>query len=157
MDAATFLSIAATCAPMVHATTAQAIAATESSLNPLAIGVVAGSLTRQPRNPTEALATVAALRGNGRNFSLGLGQINVRNLPRLKLSVEDAFDPCKNLGGMQAVLLDCYARAPSRPQPQRALREALSCYYSGNFTTGFRHGYVARVTQHARWLERAPP
>lgn len=157
MDATTFMSIAATCAPLVHVTTAQAIAVTESSLNPLAIGVVAGRLNRQPINLSEALATVADLRSKGRDFSLGLGQINFRNLQRLKLSVEDAFDPCKNLGGMQAVLSDCYARAPGRHHPQRALREALSCYYSGNFTAGFRHGYVARVTHHSRRLERAPP
>jgi type IV secretion system protein VirB2 len=26
------------------------------------------------------------------------------------------------------------------------LRQALSCYYSGNFATGFRHGYVRKVT-----------
>ncbi|MBL0726128.1 lytic transglycosylase domain-containing protein [Piscinibacter sp. HJYY11] len=157
MDATTFLALAATCAPLVHATTAQAIAITESSLNPLAIGVAADSLKRQPNNLPEALTTVAVLRVQRRDFSLGLGQINARNLSRLNLSVADAFDPCKNLGGMQAVLSECYARAPGRPDSQRALREALSCYYSGNFTTGFRHGYVARVTQHARRLERAPP
>ena len=28
---------------------------------------------------------------------------------------------------------------------QVALRQALSCYYSGNFATGFRHGYVRKV------------
>jgi type IV secretion system protein VirB1 len=28
---------------------------------------------------------------------------------------------------------------------QTALRQALSCYYSGNFATGFRHGYVRKV------------
>ena len=37
------------------------------------------------------------------------------------------------------------ARAASAAGDQVALRQALSCYYSGNFATGFRHGYVRKV------------
>ena len=46
------------------------------------------------------------------------------------------------------MLADCFDRAigPASTQPdQLALRRALSCYYSGNFNTGFRHGYVHQV------------
>ena len=60
---------------------------------------------------------------------------------------------------MQSVLAECFdrARAPAATAPatttaatpppvdQTALRQALSCYYSGNFATGFRHGYVRKV------------
>lgn len=157
MDATTFIAIAASCAPLVHASTAHAIATTESALNPYAIDVVAGQLQRQPRTLAEAVATASALRAAGRNFSLGLGQINVHNLHRLGLSLTDAFDPCKNLNGMQAVLRECHERAPSARETQRALQEALSCYYSGNFSTGFRHGYVHRVARNAQRIARAPP
>jgi len=157
MDVTSFIALATVCAPLVHASTARAIVSTESTFNPNAIGVVAGSLTRQPRNPQEALATARLLRDQKRNFSVGLAQINVRNLDRFGLSLEDGFDSCKNLQAMQAVLTECFDRADPLAGSQAALRRALSCYYSGNFTTGFRHGYVDRVVSNARKTARAPP
>ncbi|WP_428424406.1 lytic transglycosylase domain-containing protein [Methylibium sp.] len=150
MDITLFLALATTCAPQVDVGTARALVAVESAFNPYAIGVVGGALVRQPRHRAEAVATARALQAGGWNFSLGLAQINVRNFERLGLSTEDAFDPCANLAAMQAVLVECFTRvvphegaAQSVPQP--VLRQALSCYYSGNFVTGFEHGYVRRV------------
>jgi type IV secretion system protein VirB1 len=144
MDLAIFHTLALACAPLVNLTTAQALVTVESSFNPHAIGVVGGRLERQPRQRSEALATVQHLQTGGWNFSVGLAQINQANFPRLGLTAESAFDPCQNLRAMQAVLLECLERTAAGP-PQRALRRALSCYYSGNFTTGFEHGYVRRV------------
>ena len=157
MDTTMFLALATLCAPLVHPTTAQAIVATESTFNPNAIGVVAGSLERQPRNLEEAVATANALRAEGRNFSIGLAQINVRNLDRFGLSMADGFDACRNLRAMQIVLGDCYEHAGAKDSSQLSLRRALSCYYSGNFTTGFRQGYVSRVVSNAQRTARAPP
>lgn len=157
MEATMFLAIAAVCAPLVHKNTAYAIVETESSLNPHAIGVVAGSLEKQPRSIEEALATSQALLTQGRNFSVGLAQVNVRNLGRLGMSIADAFDACKNLQAMQVILSECFDRAGVKDESQTSLRRALSCYYSGNFTTGFRHGYVARVVSNAQKIARAPP
>ena len=149
MDASFFLALALTCAPQVHADTARALVSVESAFNPWAIGVVGGSLVRQPRHRAEALATAKALQAAGWNFSVGLGQINVGNFERLGLTLESAFEPCANLRAMQIVLAECFDRAsaPASIQPvnQTALRQALSCYYSGNFATGFRHGYVRKV------------
>jgi type IV secretion system protein VirB1 len=145
MDATTFSALALACAPAVHASTAQALVSVESSFNPHAIGVVGGVLDRQPRNRTEALATANHLRANGWNFSVGLAQINVRNFERLGVTTATAFDPCENLRAMQAVLAECFKRATPGAPSQTALRQALSCYYSGNFVTGFRQGYVRRV------------
>ena len=145
MDATTFAALAMACAPAVHGGTAQALVAVESRFNPHAIGVVGGVLDRQPRNSAEALATANHLQATGWNFSVGLAQINVRNFERLGLTAATAFDPCQNLRAMQAVLGECFERSLSRAPPQAALRQALSCYYSGNFVTGFRHGYVRRV------------
>ncbi|MGZ5655966.1 MAG: lytic transglycosylase domain-containing protein, partial [Caldimonas sp.] len=55
-----------------------------------------------------------------------------------------------NLEAMQTVLLDCFDRARRQKRtPQVSLRQALSCYYSGNFVTGFEHGYTRRVVQAA--------
>ena len=145
MDTATFLALALACAPQVHPDTARAIASVESSFNPYAIGVVGGQLQRQPRTRAEAVATIDALRADGWNYSVGLGQINVGNFARLGLTPGSALDPCMSLTAMQSVLGECYARAASSHAAQVALRFALSCYYSGNFTTGVRHGYVRRV------------
>lgn len=144
------------CAPQVHPTTALALVATESSANPFAIGVVGGRLERQPGHWAEAIATATALERAGWNYSVGLAQINRSNFARLGLSVESAFEPCANLAAMQAVLSECYVRASARSAaPQQALRASLSCYYSGNFTTGLRHGYVRKVVSRAAGL--APP
>ena len=154
MDTSTFLALALACAPQVHASTAHALVTVESALNPWAIGVVGGALQRQPRHRTEAIATAEALQAAGRNFSVGLGQINVGNFPRLGLSLSTAFEPCTNLAAMQAVLSECFERAQRKSSrttgDQAALRAALSCYYSGNFSTGFRHGYVGKVVAAAR-------
>jgi type IV secretion system protein VirB1 len=146
MDLTTFLALVLACAPHVHSQTARAIVSVESSFNPYAIGVVGGVLDRQPATRAEALATAKALHAAGWNFSVGLGQINQRNFARLGLTLESAFDPCTNLGAMQVVLGQCFddARPIDRAHALR-LRDALSCYYSGNYSTGYRHGYVRRV------------
>ena len=145
MDITTFSGLVLACAPLVHPGTAQALVTVESGFNPHAIGVVGGVLERQPRSRAEALATASHLQANGWNFSVGLAQINLRNFERLGLTAATAFDPCQNLRAMQTVLGECFGRSAAAMQPQTALRQALSCYYSGNFVTGFRHGYVQRV------------
>jgi type IV secretion system protein VirB1 len=145
MEASTFLALALACAPQVHPDAARAVVGAESGFNPHAIGVVGGALVRQPRNRAEALATIDALHAAGWNYSVGLGQINVANFARLGLTPRTALDPCTSLAAMQSVLAECYARASADAAPQTALRRALSCYYSGNFTAGMRHGYVRRV------------
>lgn len=153
MESTTLLGLLLACAPDVEPRTAQALIAVESTANPHAIGVVGGVLDRQPRTRAEALATAKALQTTGWNFSVGLAQINVHNVKRLGIDLDSALEPCTNLQAMQAILADCYERAPADAQhqqsAQRRLRRALSCYYSGNFATGFQHGYVHRVAHRA--------
>lgn len=158
MDPATFLALALACAPLVDSGTATALVQVESSFNAHAIGVVEGTLDRQPRSRAEAWATARKLQAGGWNFSVGLAQINARNFARLGLTPETALDPCKNLAAMQWLLKDCFDRASARGgAPQHAVRQALSCYYSGNFVTGFRDGYVGRVVRASRSVvERSP-
>jgi type IV secretion system protein VirB1 len=118
----------------------QHIVHVESSANPYAIGVVGGQLERQPRNLAEALATVQMLDTRGYNFSVGLAQVNRANLGRYGLdSYQKAFSACANLSAGAHILADCYASA------RGDWGKAFSCYYSGNFTTGFRDGYVQKV------------
>lgn len=112
----------------------------ESSYNPFAIGVVGGRLVRQPKNLPEALATVRMLEGRGFNFSIGLAQVNRYNLDKYGLeSYEKAFEPCANLMVGSKILAECYQRAKGD------WGKSFSCYYSGNFSTGFRQGYVQKI------------
>ena len=112
----------------------------ESSFNPYAIGVVGGRLVRQPRTLAEALATVRMLEEKGYNFSVGLAQVNRYNLTKYGLSsYERAFQTCPNLQAGSRILAECHQRAGGD------WGKAFSCYYSGNFVTGFRHGYVRKV------------
>ena len=112
----------------------------ESSYNPYAIGVVGGRLARQPRNLAEAVSTARMLEQRGYNFSLGLAQVNRYNLSKYGLaSYELAFQPCANLLAGSRILRECYGRSGGD------WAKSFSCYYSGDFRTGFRHGYVQKV------------
>ncbi|SOO14166.1 lytic transglycosylase domain-containing protein [Xanthomonas citri] len=133
------MALAQQCAPNVAPETVVAIARVESSFNPYAIGVVGGALKRQPASLAEALSTVRELERQGRNFSIGMVQVNRHNLPKYGLTYEQAFEPCQNLRVGGRILQECYARAlPAHDTEQLALRAAFSCYYSGNFIRGFR-------------------
>jgi len=117
----------------------QHVVQVESSRNPFAIGVVGGRLAQQPRNMEEALAAVQLLRQEGYNFSVGIAQVNRYNLAPYGLNTyAEAFDVCANLLAGSRILRECYDRA-------KDWGKAFSCYYSGNFVTGFKHGYVQKI------------
>jgi len=112
----------------------------ESSYNPYAIGVVGGQLVRQPQTLDEALATVQMLESKGYNFSVGVAQVNRANLAKYGLDTyAKAFDPCLNLSAGSRILGECFMSAGGD------WGKAFSCYYSGNFMTGFRDGYVQKI------------
>ena len=152
------------CAKDIDPMTFQAIARTESGFNPYAIGVVGGfgnffcrllgkvSLHGQcqPENHQEAVNAVKMLRQQGRNFSMGIVQVNVKNMHPYGLTDDTIFDVCENLRVGGAILKDCFSRASG--DEQQRLQQALSCYYSGNFRRGFasHDNYVARVVNNAK-------
>ena len=151
------------CAPDISPVTLKAVITTESSLNPYAIGVVGGHLTRQARNLDEALATVANLEKRGYNFSVGLGQVNRYNVAKYRETYQTAFEPCQNLKLSSLILKKCYGDARGKiPDEQQALRAAFSCYYSGNFTRGFKKegdgkpSYVEQVLANAEPITVVP-
>lgn len=120
--------------------TMQRVVQIESGYNPFAIGVVGGRLERQPRNRGEAVATARMLEARGYNFSVGIAQVNRANLAHYGLnSYEKAFDGCANLAAGARILAECYGRAGGD------WGKAFSCYYAGDFVTGYREGYVQRV------------
>ncbi|MDO4640698.1 MAG: transglycosylase SLT domain-containing protein [Neisseria sp.] len=117
----------------------QHVVSVESSGNPYAIGVVGAKLQRQPKNLPEAVATAKMLEQKGYNFSLGIAQVNRYNLSKYGLkSYEHAFQVCPNLHAGSHILRECFERS-------KDWGKSFSCYYSGNFVTGFRHGYVQKI------------
>jgi type IV secretion system protein VirB1 len=119
----------------------QSIVHVESGNNPFAIGVVGDRLQRQPRTLNEATSTAKHLQKLGKNFSVGLAQVNLSNFKWT--GIKDwttAFDRCTNLTAGAKIFAECYGRSGND------YGKAISCYYSGNFSTGFSHGYVHKVT-----------
>jgi type IV secretion system protein VirB1 len=137
-----FAALAELCAPNMGADILSEIVAVESSGNPYAIGVVGAHLQRQPRSLAEAVATTEMLERAGYNYSLGLAQINRMHFARFGMTGANAFDPCRNIRASSVIWNDCLDRAGGSDS---RFGDALSCYNSGNFTTGYRNGYVTRV------------
>lgn len=146
-----FVLLVQLCAPMVAPETMLAIIRAESGFNPWAIGVNGGArLVRQPVTREEAIVTARWLINNGYNIDMGAGQLNSKNLPRLQMSIEDAFDPCRNITAAGSILHGNYIAAKRHTNDeQAALRAALSAYNTGTFHRGFTNGYVQRVMTHA--------
>ncbi|MGD9569840.1 MAG: lytic transglycosylase domain-containing protein [Sedimentibacter sp.] len=129
------------CAPNVPPDIMVSVIGTESEKNPFAIGVVKGWV-KQPKSQQEAINTAYELHKAGKNFSMGLSQVNKYNLKAYGLSYETVFDPCKNVYAGSLILLDCYNRASKvSSSVNQSWQKAFSCYYSGNFTTGFRQDF----------------
>ena len=147
------LALALSCAPQVEPRTVQAIVKRESRGNPYAIGVGKGVyLSHQPSTRDQALYVASILEKAGIDFDVGLMQVRTTNLRRLGISVQEALEPCKNMGLGQTVLLDGYARAvkSGRMPGTDASLAAVSHYNTGSLTAGFSNGYVANVVQEHR-------
>lgn len=146
-----FATLAQECAPWVAYETMAAIVKTESNFRPLAIGINGSEkLVRQPKTKQEAVVTARWLIANGFNIDMGLGQINYSNLAKTGLSIEDAFEPCKNLAAAARILQWNYQEASRKVKgEQAALYAALSAYNTGSFSRGFSNGYVNKVVNNA--------
>jgi type IV secretion system protein VirB1 len=73
-------------------------------------------------------------------------QINSSHLSSLRLSLEDAFDPCRNVRAGTTILADFY-RQHQTGDPTYTLMKALSAYNTGQAWKGA--GYVNRILQAA--------
>jgi len=146
--------LAAQCAPATPQSALVSIAQAESGLAPLAIRINGrGGHAVNTIDKAGAIATAHSLIDQGRNLDLGLAQINSRNLGWLGLSVEDAFDPCRNLAAAARILDRGYAQALRIDHGGRPiLQMAYSLYNSGDVARGWSNGYVARVEAARRSL-----
>ena len=169
------LEMMAACAPNVAPATLERIIAVESAGQPLAVNanvkwvnakdkdgnpvmvVTADGITKPERKKVtfkspiaiktvQDAVTVAYMAIEaGHSVDLSYMQVNSKNLNALGYSVEDMFDPCKNLAAGARVLTAFYASAlPKYKTEQAALKAALSAYNTGDFEKGFTNGYLAR-------------
>lgn len=140
LSLAAFHALAAACAPGIAPETLAAIARAESAFHVLAIGMngSSGGAVR-PATSQEAAARAGELIRQGRSVDLGIMQINNRNLGWLGLSIEDAFDPCRNIAAGARVLT------------------SFSGYNTGHPQRGFANGYVARVLAASTGSAAQPP
>ncbi len=134
------------CGSSVDPSTLQAIMRVESGGRPFAINVNAAPAKPPPAaTATEAAAEAQAWIARGYSVDLGLMQVNSRNLPSLGFTVAEMFDPCANIqAGASILTADYLAASSGRPNPQDALKAALSAYNTGSFERGFYNGYVAK-------------
>jgi type IV secretion system protein VirB1 len=138
------------CAPNVAPSTIQAIIKVESAGNPLAINIntkngVGLRPTIKITTAQHAIAVTYAAMQLGHTVDLGYMQVNTANLKWLGYTVEDMFDPCKNITAGARVLEAAYAQMlPRHRNEQAALAAALSIYNTGNARNGFMNGYVGK-------------
>lgn len=142
----------ARCAPNIDQTLMRALLNAESKGNVLAIAD-AGPVnlpwrqrkhlvrSHYPSTKPAAIQIVKELLSRGHTVSLGLSQINDRNLPALGISIEDIFEPCTNVkAGAQILTRDYEISVKKFGVGMPALRAALSRYNSGDFYRGENDG-----------------
>ena len=144
------LTLVLVCAPFVSNNTMLAVIHQESRGDPWAIGVNGDRKFRKANNYLEAVEESKRLIADGANIDMGLMQINSKTMVNLGLTVEQVFDPCTNTYAGGVVLTRNYVRASkTHRDDQAALQAALSAYNTGNFSNGFKNGYVSNVLKHA--------
>lgn len=144
LDAAVLDNYFAMCAPDVGRPTIAAIVKVESGGNPWAINVNTSTQRWQAATYAQAVRTVKNLISAGHSVDIGLAQINSRNLKRIGMTVEEVFEPCRNLMAASTILKQCYLPATEKyGHGQKALLHALSCYNTGSMYGGRR--YVQRI------------
>lgn len=147
----------ARCAPTVHPETMSAVISAESRGHQYAIAdagpvrlpwaqrkFMVRSFYLESLDASVAKAT--ELIAAGHTVSLGLAQVNDRNLARYGLTVRDVFDPCTNVAVGGKILTDFYKKAVGKfGANQKALHAAISAYNSGDWVRGANDGYVGMV------------
>ena len=133
----------------------------ESSLNLWAVGINGARVSSQPTTREQAVTLAKTMVAKGYSVDVGYAQINTATLKKFGLSIEQGFEPCRNLGAMQTVLIRNYVIAAEQlGEGQPALQAALSAYNTGNIHAGVRNGYVRAVYRQAsvkRAVQAAKP
>jgi type IV secretion system protein VirB1 len=130
------------CGPAVAPATTSAIIQVESGGYPLAIGDNQLRKSFAPKTRSEAVRLAAQLLDQGHSVDLGLMQINSFHLTPMGLSLDDVFDPCRNVRAGTTILADFYRKFDTG-DPAYTLMKALSAYNTGHAWKGA--GYVNKI------------
>ena len=135
----TFLS---QCGPTVEPSTTRVIIQVESGGDALAIGDNNLKESFAPKTKSEAVSLATQLISQGHSIDLGLMQVNSCHLASMRLSLDELFDPCRNVRAGTTILSGFYRQYPNM-DPGLTLFNALSAYNTGRAWRGA--GYVNRV------------
>ncbi len=95
----------------------------------------------------EALKSAQDYINGGLSVDVGLMQINSNNLS-LKifsdLTLEDLFDPCKNIKAGSDIFYLAYENTDKNLTQEERINIALSVYNTGDKNKGFTNGYIAK-------------
>ncbi len=130
-----------TCQSQVDASILKRLIDSESARNPYAIAIVGTKPVNHPKTKLEAIQIATNLEKQGYKYSLGLMQIYKENFPAYGMTIESAFDACKNIEVGADIYAKCYQRAKTQAPNkahQQLLDDAASCYYANNFTRGYQ-------------------
>jgi type IV secretion system protein VirB1 len=144
-----FTALAARCAPTIPVETLEAVARTESGLDPWALHDNTTGREEKPGGLDLAVAETVQWAGRGDSVDIGLMQINSANLPALGMTASTALDPCVSLAGGAAVLRAAYGGGTTSAEKQAALLMALSRYNTGSPFRGIMNGYARTVMENA--------
>jgi type IV secretion system protein VirB1 len=136
------------CSRTVPSSTLRAVIRIESNGFPYAIHVNGLSMQPMPvSRARDATRLAQAWIERGYRVDMGLMQVDSANLGALGYTVRDMFDACTNIrAGASILTADYLAAVQTWPEPQTALRAALSAYNTGSFSKGFFNGYVAKYS-----------
>ncbi len=152
-----FVTLAARCAPEVPVATLEAVAKTESGLDPLALHDNTTGVNDKADNLQAALAEGEAWIDRGNSVDVGLMQINSANFGALGLTTRSALAPCASMAGGATILQAAYAGGETTADQQAALLMALSRYHTGSPLKGILDGYARTVMAHAYTGELPAP
>lgn len=151
IKAAVLSALFSQCAPDVSPVTLNALVGVESAGKPYVVANVTDNTSHYFDNKEKAIFFLNDLSSQKKRYSAGLMQIYSGNFQAYGLTNETVFDHCTNIKTGAEILKSCYNTASKETSdPQIALRKAMSCYYSGNFTRGFKQesdgkSYVQRI------------
>jgi len=143
----TLSALCAQCGPTVHPTTTQAIIRVESGGNPYAIGDNTTRRSYFPKSKQEAIEIAQELLAQGHSLDLGIMQINSCHIKGMGLSLEDLFDPCRNINTGTKILAEAYRNNDKGEARNIVLFKAISAYNTGSAWRG--PAYINKILKAA--------
>ncbi|NVN91827.1 MAG: lytic transglycosylase domain-containing protein [Desulfuromonadales bacterium] len=140
-------SLCTQCGPAVSPATTQAIIKVESGGKPYVINDNTTRKSFSPTSKTEAIHIASELLSQGHSLDLGIMQINSTHLQKMNLTLDELFDPCRNINIGTNLLAEAYRRNNNGESGSTVLFKALSAYNTGSAWRG--PDYINRILKAA--------